>query len=416
MYTFEEAYKFYNWRTPDLENCKVPIVLWGAGRVGGVAEFCLRKKGYKVAAFCDIAKDKWGTKFCNTDVISPEELREKYSKALIIISTVFYRSVVSMLKEFNINNYFDASFLFMEIDFSGYDFWMEEKYAIRNIEQFLAAIHEQVRSEGEIDQIFLNITTKCSLRCRDCSMFIPYVKEPKNYDKEDILKDCSNLLECLGSVRIVNVYGGEPLLHPDLPEIINRLKGDKRIKRISIITNATIVPSEELIKALKGDERIWIRISDYGKTSRKMDEIKKLFDVNHIVYEISNYTYWDRPSTIKRTNETAEQLVEKFKACTACNVFFLLNRKVYVCSTGSAVNTMGVFPEHKSNCVDLGKYSGYCEEMKQEIDAFLNRVKEGKFIDACRYCSGGHCCQFEDKVPAAIQTTEIMHFESVDWQ
>lgn len=94
----------------------------------------------------------------------------------------------------------------MEIDFSDYDFWASEEYIIRNIEQCLAAVLEQKTSSGRIDQIFLNITTKCSLRCRDCSLFIPYVASPCDYPAKDIMTDFNKVLDSLGHVRVVNFF------------------------------------------------------------------------------------------------------------------------------------------------------------------------------------------------------------------
>lgn len=411
IYTYKHSNDFESFDTPELQKYNGNIIVWGAGRIGGVAAHVLKKKGIKLIGFCDSAKDKWETEFCGYKVMSPEKLKTEYPEALVLISTVFHVTIYDQLKEWGFENVYDCAFLFMEIDFSDYDFWMDPPYAIRNVEQYLAAVLEQKKKEGTIDQIFLNITTACTLKCRDCSMFIPYVKKPCIYPSDEIMKDFMRVLSVLGHIRIVNFYGGEPLLHPDLAKMIQSLKADKRIDRISFITNGTIVPNSELIEVLKNEPRIMVRISDYGKISTKLDELTAILDDNGIAYEIANYTYWDAPSTIGVCNESEAQLRRKFIMCTSCNVLFILNRKAYLCSTGSAVGNMDVFPPSKTNCIQIEEYDGRDEDLfAKDLKEFIGRPKKGMYLDACKYCSGGHCVQFENKLPVAVQTDKTMVF------
>ena len=410
IYYYPHPEMFENFEKPDFMKYSGNLIVWGAGRIGGVAEHCLRKAGVKILAFCDIAKDKWGTKFCGHEVISPETLKKNYPNAAIIISAVCHSAIYETISNYGYQNVFDCSSLFLKIDFEGYNFWMLPEYAIRNVEQYMAAVYEQIRKENSIDQIYLNITTKCSLRCRDCSVFIPYVNNPCIYDADEIMKDFKHVLDCLGYIRIVNFYGGEPLIHPKLAEMILELKDEKRIDRISIITNGTIIPNERLLQVLKDEPRIMIRISDYGILSSKLKELEQILSEYHIAYEVSNYTYWDAPSKIALCNESEEQLMEKFQLCTACNILFLLNRKLYLCCTVSAVNNIGGFPPSETNYVDLEKYSKTKEILEKEIQQYVARPKNKQYMDACKYCSGLHCIHFEDKVPVAVQTKDKLEF------
>lgn len=411
IYYYPHPETFEEFSKPDFAKYSGNIVVWGAGRIGGVAEHCLKKKGVQICAFCDSAKDKWGTKFCGHEIISPDELMSKYPNAAVVVSTVFHSTIVEVLKKNGYKNIFDCSSLFLQIDFTEYNFWMLPEYAIRNVEQYMAALYEQEKRTNGIDQIFLNITTKCTLRCRDCSMFIPYVLEPCSYDAEIILEDFLKVLDVVGHVRIVNLYGGEPMVHPELSMMISKLENENRIDRISIITNATVLPDEELLNVLEKDKRIKVRISDYGDLSSKLEQIKEKLDRRQIAYEVANYTYWDSPSKIAICNDSEEELKIKFQQCTACNVLFLLNRKLYLCSTGSAVNNIGAFPPSESNYVDIEKYSD--DVLKEKIKSFIERPKNKQYIDACRYCSGGHCVQFENKLPVAVQTKEKLKFEKL---
>lgn len=412
IYRYKDPELFSGWEKTDFKQYSGNLILWGAGKIGGVAAHCLKRQGIEFIAFCDIASDKWGTEFCGHKVVSPEELKENYQGAAVLITNVFHNSVKPMLLHKGFTKIFDCSSLFMQIDFSDYDFWMTPEYAIRNVEQYLAAIHTQVTNDNTIDQIFLNITTKCTLRCRDCSLFVAYISSPCNYKEDDIIKDFNTVLDCLGHVRIVNFYGGEPLLHPQLASMIRSLANEKRIDRISIITNGTLLPSKEVLLAMKEEERFLVRISNYGILSNKINELTELLNTNGIKYEMTNYAYWDEPSKIGLVKASPEELAAKFKLCTACNVLFLMNRRGYLCSTGSAVCTMGGFPDSPSNYLDLNQEKTW-EEQREDVLEFIARPRKGIYMDACKYCSGNHCVQFENKVPVAEQVKELLTLEKL---
>lgn len=406
IYRYAHPEDFKDWEKPDIENIKKPLILWGAGKIGGVAAHCLKKRGVHYEAFCDIARDKQGTRFCGHEVISPEELKSRYPDAVVIITSVFYTDTMKMLRALGYQEAYDCSSLFMEIDFSDYDFWTSREYAIRNVEQCLAGTLEQRTSNGVIDQIYLNITTKCSLRCRECCAFIPYVSNPCHYPAEDIMADFNKVLDGLHHVRVVNFYGGEPLLHPELAGMIRSLKQEKRIDRISIISNGTILPDENVLRAMEEENRFLVRLSNYGSLSHKLPKITEVLDRRRIRYEITNYSYWDRQSVINATGETEEELVAKFRLCTSCNELMLLNRKGYLCITSSAgCNTKG-FPPSSNNYIDLLDDDHFQEKLKH----FVTRPGRGEYLDACKYCSGMHCVQFEQKVPVAEQTKELLTF------
>lgn len=413
IYQYPHPEQFETFIKPDFKKYSGNIILWGAGKIGGIAEHCLKKRKIEIIGFCDMAEDKWETEFCGHTVISPQKMKALYPDATIIISTVFYKTIVELAQELGYERIFDCTSLFLEIDFQDYDFWMLPNYAIRNVEQYMATVYEQVFQKNGVDQIFLNITTYCSLRCRDCSMFIPYVQNPCFYNTDTINADLAKILNAFGHIRIVNFYGGEPLLHKRLADMILALKDEKRIDRISIITNATIVPDEKLLTVLENEKRIWLRISDYGKLSSKMDALKKVLEERHIMYEVANYAYWDAPSKIAPTEENEEELIFKFQQCTAGNNLFFVNRKVYLCSTGCAVDNIGAFPPSETNYVDIEKDGEDEYLLKEKLFAFMERPKNGQYINACHYCSGSHCVQFEDKHPVAVQTKEQLYFDKL---
>lgn len=406
IYKYAHPEFFADWETPDLNSGNV--ILWGAGRVGGIAAHCLTKRGIEFAAFCDIAQDKQGTEYCGHQVISPEELKQNYPDAIVLISAVFFPKIVETLTQMGFEKIYNCAALFMEIDFDGYDFWMEPEYAIRNIEQYLGTCRFYLEENAYVDRLYLYVTSNCTLRCRDCSAMIPYVSSPENYPADEILKDFNSVLNEIGYTRNVNFYGGEPFLHPDLGKMIDRLREDNRFDRLTIITNGTLLPSHELLNAIKSEPRLHIRISHYGYLSKKADELVALFTRSGISHEVTNYEYWDSPTKIGNFNVSANELSIRFMQCVSSELT-ILNGKAYFCAPAATLCNMRVFPESPTNYVDLRDN----QNLNSELRDYIERAYSGAYIDACKYCSGMHCSHFEDKVPVAVQTKELLKIKAL---
>lgn len=88
--------------------------------------------------------------------------------------------------------------------------------------------------------LVLPITDRCNLACAFC--FYP------NYQNKDL--PVQTIIEIAKAAPPeINLSGGEPTLHPDLPEIINRLEGLG--KRVKVLTNGLKLSDLDYVKVLK---------------------------------------------------------------------------------------------------------------------------------------------------------------------
>lgn len=116
-------------------------------------------------------------------------------------------------------------------------------------------------------------TLFCNLNCKDCSNGIPLRKKKEHIPEETQI----NSLSIITGVRPIcncNIQGGEPLLYPDIAHCINSIAENPRIAFITLATNGTIIPKENILDTLRKSGAI-IRISDYGKLSKKKEELSK---------------------------------------------------------------------------------------------------------------------------------------------
>ena len=93
-----------------------------------------------------------------------------------------------------------------------------------------------------IDYLRLSLTPSCNLRCRYCSSSgEDRAREFSGMDNSDFAFLVS--VAALLGIRRVRLTGGEPLLKPDLPELVAALSGIAGILEVSLTTNGHLLAS-----------------------------------------------------------------------------------------------------------------------------------------------------------------------------
>lgn len=409
MYRYDFPDQFEGLERTDFSQYSGNIVLWGAGKIGSITAYLMKQQGIKVLAIVDILPAKQGTKFCGLDVISPQELLQRYRNAEVVITTVGRNDVVEWLTEQKFTAWHDVWPLLLEFDFGDYSD-QNQMYMSRMIGYYFRTVARalELKRKFLVNRLRVMVTSRCSLRCKECSVFVPYVQHPQDDSWEQIISDIKTFLDAVSALQEVELWGGEPLLHPNLPEIITALANEPRIHQISVITNGTILPDEKLIKSLKTDPRIIFRISCYGALSSKLKEAEGLMQENHIRCEIINYKTWYKNSEIKVLNETDEELRKKFNCCMEGNGIAVWRGKLCFCATLPFLLEAGAFPESDENYYDIRRTDLERTQMIAGIYQYAERANTDRYIDACRYCTGKTSTNFSQVMPVAEQTKILL--------
>lgn len=100
------------------------------------------------------------------------------------------------------------------------------------------------------DYIDLDVTSRCNLTCLGCCFHSPYVKDPKQrYSKGDdidlgLVRRVMPEIRDLGAQLIVIQGAGEPLIHPEITQIVSEVK--KSGLRVIMITNGLLLDREKI--------------------------------------------------------------------------------------------------------------------------------------------------------------------------
>lgn len=392
LYKYDHPEYFSNIPQPDYKSASGNIVIFGAGVNGAMVLALLKKRGIEIFCFADDDERKIGTEYFGYRVISRVELSERYSDSIIIITPYILGTIFEKMKKEGIEKAYDCVPLFLEFEMDDVRKYVSFKYDIYHcIQTFL-------NKRSTINHaLTVVITERCSLKCRECMAFAPYYSRPRDYDYKEL---CSSLDRVLPTGLFPNIYleGGEPFLHSDFRKIISKLISFNEVEHIWVITNGTIVPDEETLDFLMSPKVI-IWISDYGKTSVKMKELKELFRSRKIEHHSTTQHWYQvtRAQNYKRTDGTVQEVYDTCcKGLDGVNPF-LIKGRIYRCQFHARSEEFGVIPVCEADSVDVFTDQ---ETLKKRLIKFFSRKT---FMAACRYCCGRGYSSIE--VPVAEQVT-----------
>lgn len=207
----------------------------------------------------------------------------------------------------------------------------------------------------------------CNLKCKGCNRW-SNIAEEEFYDFEDLKNDLLELKKSNIFIDVFSLIGGEPLLYPNLRELIYFLKDNFKKSSISIFTNGSLCLSldNETLNSLKKCQLI---ISEYKKSSINYNKIYNFLDLYNIkhntLYEIdkdenlkNGISYFGRFQLSKYSTQSAYS--HKIKCM--CDVPCLWKGYFYGCSREAFLDTLNkYFNEdfkctHKLNVKEIKSY------------------------------------------------------------
>lgn len=251
-------------------------------------------------------------------------------------------------------------------------------------------------------------TGRCNLNCRDCLNFNNLITEPKDVTFEEFKEHIDTVFSKFDYLYSLHFTGGEPMLVKELPHMIRYLgeKYGNRIFDFFVITNGTMIPSEEVIDAVKSVGGHFL-IDDYSETvSRtKVGEIKSALDSHNVKYTVNKTPSWFQLDVENTDNsEMSDEELEKYK--DGCNTFLcdFGEKKIYACCWQKYAECAGIGKLEENDYIEIASTP------KMEILEFRQGYTKKGYVDLCKHCKGiGGSAQM---VPAALQIPKRVRSES----
>lgn len=264
-------------------------------------------------------------------------------------------------------------------------------------------------------RISFDVTFRCTLKCKLCCAYAPQHPQPyPHYSLSELTSWMTRYFEISDYTDIFTIGGGEPFLHENLADIFDFLiKYRQRIGRLEVITNGTILPSENLIKSLKkADARVLL--DDYGAAlSTKAPQIAEMLESSGVNFEYRNNNASDKGahcngwvdissfSSEPRPQKEAQKLFDKCIQAHELRCNPVINGKIYVCPAYEYCLILNKIPDNPIYYVDLADNITPFEQQKAKVREYLAL----NYIPSCAFCNG-FCKDSKRYIPAEQFTSE----------
>ena len=388
------------------------IVIFGAGTIGRIVALSLKNQGFNVDFFCDSDERKQESHINDLLVISPEKL-SKFDpiNTYIFIANQYFSAILPFLIKNNFKKIYkvldllesnDVEDLYEKIDMK----FLFAKIAPLKLKRDIDFYNEMGFKEDYIRDNKLNlktldvqITEKCSLKCKDCSNLMQYYTRPQDSEIDILFKSIEKVMLAIDELQEFRVLGGDPFMNKDLHKIINKLIEYDKCKKIVVYTNAKFVPKGENLNCLK-NEKVMLDITDYGTVSSAADSFVEMAKKENILYtRVKCNTWVDCGRIIPKTDKNHEELKSLFNNCCNSDLISLLHGKIYRCPFSANGVNLGAIPKNPEDEIDLMDDTISNDELREKIKKLCF---EKDYLSACSFCNGRDYSTVN--IPSAIQT------------
>lgn len=194
---------------------------------------------------------------------------------------------------------------------------------------------------NSIETIEIHIVEHCNLQCKGCVHFSPLANE-EFLDIKTFEKDLRRLHEITnGNIKIFNILGGEPLLHPNCIDFLLLTREIFPDSIVKLVTNGILLPEQ--------DDNFFIACHDNGITIEPtkydlgvdwnlVEEKCKIFKVNLAYFQGSDLTKKTLYKDVLDLNGKHNPK-ESFLNCRLDDKswFFLDHGKLYKCARNAYI-------------------------------------------------------------------------------
>ena len=378
------------------------MIIFGAGVLGEATLHACRQRGIPVEYFVD---DRIKGYLLGVPILTTAFLADG-----AILTSPNIQDMIDPLKKMGYAGWCSCGEVLKDFDVSGIDFESingdnkSSKYSTEHVKYLIRTclhhhdnyLHPERLTVQSLDLI---ITERCSMKCRDCSNLMQYYERPENADLNEMMATIDSMSGKMDEMYEFRVIGGEPFVNKEIHLIVEKLTSKENIKKVSIFTNATILPREHQWPALQ-HEKVRLFITDYDDLSRNIKPLIEALDAKGVAYVSEKANGWTDCAALEKHNRTTEEQTSLFTKCCAKNLATLHDGLLFRCPFSANAAKLKAIPDYQGDYLVVEKAS------REEIRSFL---RDKPYIGACDHCNGR---SYGDKViTPAIQTKEVLKYK-----
>ena len=250
-----------------------------------------------------------------------------------------------------------------------------------------------------MDRVSCHVTARCNLRCKMCAVYIPKLYELGNvpeYPITEIKNSFRTYFALTDQVRLISITGGEPMLYPDLAELLDYLRSyEKSFSKLEVFTNGSLEIPDPVLRSMAEFEKYTLFVDNYGpQISSKVRRIQQQCAEFGVRYTVRTYFgenahmggWVDRSILPERLSD--EKAREHSRKCAAVSpgvrLFTIFGHMLVFCATPYCGYRIGAVPASDVLGIDLGDSGMSLEEKGSR----LREMCEAEFNPGCAWCNG----------------------------
>lgn len=347
----------------------VEFILFGAGRNYELFKKCLKNK-LKTSYCVDNELSLQGQKLEGLDIKNPNELFNKMPNQKIMIVSGSVCAISSQLDIMGFKKNEDYCYI---RDIIPLVYWTSENKLFLTDTSFL-------------------ITFKCTLKCANCSLKIPYSNELMHRDISSLKTDIDLYFKYVDFVYNLKIMGGEPTMSPHLEEILLYIGENYREKifTVKLVTNATIPLSDTILSVIK-QYNITVEINDYSdfvyykNSIYEYIETLKYYNIDYVSYRTTTQDKWVDFGDPKKIDNTLTTDVQKHFSMCAYYSRGLCFSKLYFCTINAALANLEFISDDENDYIELSQ-----NVSKEDLFLFEMGMLKLGHTTLCSNCNGDY--------------------------
>lgn len=249
---------------------------------------------------------------------------------------------------------------------------------------------EYTRAGGKVrvEAFELHVVEHCNLRCTSCCNMSPYLEE-RTLSVAQIEAMCRTMAQHL-EVDVFKIMGGEPLLHPQITEVVRAIRGTGISRVVRLFTNGLLLHrmDEEFWQAL--DE---LTISNYTSAPVKpatLAEIQEKARRHDVVLNVKPVAAFSEVMSDTRVGDG--ELQQVYDSCWLRHRCMVVrNEKFYMCTRAAYAEEFHARLLHGAHPDDLtqARGDGVRLDTPDLGAALLEYLNKAEPLASCRFCHGG---------------------------
>lgn len=345
------------------------VIIFGWGKYGQrLIDSIL--KDFEIRAIIDNDSEKNGITYNSIPIVALERASDfiKNYKIIVMTHNEAYADISKMLNAIGLHEYFDYC----------------------KIERFAVEWYWRFRGGVNVFELHTSVTTRCTLKCLKCNMFMPYYDAPGDMSCEQLKTEFDMLFEHIDYVYNYEFLGGEAFLNKDLNDILSYLFENygERIAQVGIITNGTIIPDEDIWELLK-KYRVYLSISDYTATvpyTERLERFISCAEEHGIRYKVLRSLQWkdfgfpEQPCSYNN--------VRQHMLCCGPVFHGYNDGRLYYCHVSWGAEQCGLIKLDCDDYIDLKQIDKNDFFGKQQLAKYSLGEWDRGYVSMCKLCAG----------------------------